>query len=372
MTLASSPAVDRALHRALDAVGWPAGASREWPIGIAYALAILLVALLASRVLTRLLASAVRSITRRTTTELDDQIVAIAEGPTRKLVLVAGLYYALLELPLSPAASRILGGVVYLLAVWVAIRLALRVIMVLIAAYGKRVQDPTGRVQFEKDYLPLLTKVIAVFLTVVGLIAVLHRFGQNVTSLVAALGVGGIAIGLAAKDTLTNMIAGFTILVDRPFRPGDRIKLATGEIGEVIDVGTRSTRLRLLDQNMLIAPNSELANSRVVNYNFPTHATQVRLDIGLAYGTDVERARAAIRETVRAQPDVLADPAPAVQLFGFGESALQFVAFYTVSQFADAGAVQDRVRTQLLARLASDGVKIPFPTREVVVVERKG
>jgi small-conductance mechanosensitive channel len=370
MSIASSPAVDRALNRALDAVGWPAG-TREWPIGVIHALAILAIAALAALVVTRLLASAVKSVTRRTTTEVDDQILAIAEGPTRKLVFVAGLYYAIEALPLSEPAMRVATGLVYLVAVWVAIRLVVRVIMVLIAAYGKRVQDPTGRVQFEKDYLPLLSKLTGVVLTVMGLIAVLHHFGQNVTSLVAALGVGGIAIGLAAKDTLGHMIAGFTILVDRPFRPGDRIKLATGEVGDVIDVGTRSTRLRMLDQNMLIVPNSELVNSRVVNFNFPSNATQVRLDIGLAYGTDVERAKSAIAETVKAQSEVLTDPAPAVQLFGFGDSALQFVAFYTVAQYADAGAVQDRVRTQLLARLEADGVKIPFPTREVILNERK-
>lgn len=369
--IAAIPAVDRALHDGLDRVGWPTGGSRDWVIGVTYAVVILAVAWLVSRVVTRVVASALKSLTARTSTDLDDQILAISEGPLRKLVMVAGLFYAIDVLPLGLGSRRVATGIVFMIAVWVAVRLAVRVIMVLIAAYGKKVQDPTGRVQFEKDYLPLVSKVITVILAVMGLIAVLHHFGQNVTSLVAALGVGSIAIGLAAKDTLGNMISGFTILLDRPFRPGDRIKLASGEVGEVVDVGTRSTRVKLLDQNMLIVPNSELVNSRVVNFNFPSHSTQGRLEVPVAYGSDIEKVRTAIAEIVKGEEGVLADPPVNVQLVGFGDSALQFVAFFVVSQFADAGAVMDRIRTRLYARLQADGVRIPYPTRELIMVGGK-
>jgi small-conductance mechanosensitive channel len=116
-----------------------------------------------------------------------------------------------------------------------------------------------------------------------------------VSSLVAALGVGSLAIGLAAQQTIGNMIAGFVLLVDRPFRPGDRIRLATGESGEVLDVGVRSTRIRLGDRNLLIVPNTELANSRVLNYATAALPVRGEVKVLVSYATDLERATGLLR-----------------------------------------------------------------------------
>jgi MscS family membrane protein len=294
-------------------------------------------------------ARAIPRLTRRTRTDLDDKVLEIVQQPIRRIVMVAGLYYALQALPLSDRGERIATGVVFTIAVYVAVRVSVQIVVLLLSAYARGVEEP-GRQIFEKDYLPLVSKVLGVVLTVMGLIAVLHHFGQNVTSLVAALGVGGIAIGFAAKEILGNMLSGFAILVDRPFRPGDRIKLASGEIGDVIEVGTRSTRIKLLDQNMLIAPNSELVNTRVVNFNFPTHAVRVTLEVGLAWGADLDKAKGVILEVVSAQREVQSVPAPDVLITNLaGGVALQ--ASYVISQFDDVAGVQDRIRAEIYTRL---------------------
>ena len=146
------------------------------------------------------------------------------------------------------------------------------------------------RTRLEREYVPLAEKATSLAVTFILVIVVAKHFGKDVTSLVAALGVGSLAIGLAAQQTLGNMIAGFVLLVDRPFRPGDRVRLATGEIGEVQLIGVRSTRIRLVDGNQLTVPNAELANSRVVTYHVLTTHSDVKLTVAL--GSDVDRVSA--------------------------------------------------------------------------------
>ena len=354
-------------ERILDWLRWPAGWDRAWAVGVVGALIILVVTIVVGWLLKNVVINALRRVVKRTATDLDDKILALAERPSIVLVWIVGLYLGVTELPFPDKAGILLSGVLLIAVVLVTIRVATRVSVVLLLAYGRRVHDDSGKQRFEKDYVPLVSKVIGTAFILMGLISVLHHFGQDVSSVVAALGIGGLAISFAAKDTLGNMFAGFTILLDRPFRPGDRIKLATGEIGDVLEVGTRSTRLRLIDENMLIVPNSELVNTRVVNFNFPSHSTRASIEVGVAYGADVEKVKKIILDAIASQPEVLPPP-PVVLLTSFGDSALMFASSYVVAEYADAGLVQDRVRVRVYTDLQAAKIKIPYPTRELIHV----
>jgi small-conductance mechanosensitive channel len=354
-------------ERLLDAAGWPHSWGRSWVAGLLAALVILAATVVIGWLVKNVLAGALRRLAAKTTTDLDDQIVALAEKPAFRLVRMVGIYLAVLELPVPRPLDMAVTGILLILVIFVAVRLVTRIGILLLLAYGRRVSDVPGRQRYEKDYVPLLSKILGTILTLMGLIIVLRHFGQDVSSVVAALGIGGLAISFAAKETLGNMFAGFTLLLDRPFRPGDRIKMATGEIGDVLEVGTRSTRIRLLDSNMLIVPNSELVNNRVVNFNFPDPSMRGALEVGIAYGSDIERAKAIVLDAIRAQPEVI-DPPPSVLLAAFGDSALVLAASYVVAEFADAGAVQDRVRVRVYNELGAAGIKIPYPTRELIHV----
>jgi MscS family membrane protein len=355
--------------RILDWVGWPERWPREWPAAVLRALFVLVVTLFVARLLLRVVARLLRQATARTATDVDDRLLELVDRPIRRIILLGGVYWALAFLPLGGAFRRITTGVVYVVAVFLAVRMLTAVALLLVQAFGRRFQDPRDRVAFEKDYLPVLSKVLGIVLAIIGLISVLHHFGQEISSLVAALGIGGIAVGFAAKDTLGNMIAGFTILADRPFRPGDRIKLATGEIGDVLEIGTRSTRLKLVDSNLLVVPNTELVNSRVMNFNFPNVFTRGQLDVGVAYGSDIERAKTLVREVIVGQPEVAREPPPFVMLAGFGDSALLITAWYHVTDFTTLMTVNDRVRVQTYERLRKEGIAIPPPQREVRIVQ---
>jgi small-conductance mechanosensitive channel len=350
--------------RVVDAVGWPPDGSRPWVVGTLAAAMVLLVTVVIGWLLKNVVVGALRRLTAKTVTNLDDEILALAERPMLRLVTMVGIYVAASDLPLPGPWETTLTGILLILLVLVAIRVATKIAVVLLIAYGAKVSDDIGKDRYQKDYVPLLSKIAGTVFVFFGLVVVLRHFGQDVSSLVAALGIGGLAISFAAKDTLGNMFAGFTILLDRPFRPGDRIRLASGEVGDVVDVGTRSTRVKLLDQNMLIVPNSELVQTRVVNYNFPSHATRAQLDVGIAYGSDVERAKAIVLAAIQAERDVAE---PAVLVAGFGESALNLSATYTIAEFATTGPIQDRVRTRVYTEFLKAGIKIPYPTRELIV-----
>ena len=356
--------------RILDLVGWPDRWPRDWPAALLRALFVLVVTWLVAGLLLRFVGRLLKQVSARTATELDDKLLELVDRPFRRIVLLGGVYWALAFLPLGPALRQITTGVVYVVAVYLAVRMLTAVAVLLSQALSRRFPDPRDRVAFEKDYLPLLTKVLGTVLAVIGLISVLHHFGQEVSSLVAALGIGGIAIGFAAKETLGNMIAGFTILADRPFRPGDRIKLASGETGDVLEIGTRSTRVKLLDANLLVVPNSELVNTRVVNFNFPNGFSRGQLDVGVAYGTDIERAKKLVHAILSAQPEITHEPPPFVMLAGFGDSALHISAWYHVTDFNSLGTVSDRVRVQTYEKLRAEGIVIPFPQREVRIIQQ--
>jgi small-conductance mechanosensitive channel len=193
----------------------------------------------------------------RTILRLRRQLVA--------LTYAIGIYLALEIAPLPARLDSTLAGIAFSLGAFLCARAVIRVVALLVTSSLAHVNE-SERHRIEREYVPLAEKVTSLAVAFIYVIVVAKHFGKDVSSLVAALGVGSLAIGLAAQQTLGNMIAGFVLLVDRPFRPGERIKLATGEVGEVRDIGVRSTRIRLLDGNLLVVPNSELANSRVVNF----------------------------------------------------------------------------------------------------------
>lgn len=124
------------------------------------------------------------------------------------------------------------------------------------------------KTKLDEKFLPLFAKATNIILWIIALIILLSHFGININALLATLGVGSLAIALAAQDTIANLIAGFLIMVDRPFTIGDKIKLPTGEIVEVLDIGIRRSKFRAEDKAIIIVPNVDLSKNKIVNYTY--------------------------------------------------------------------------------------------------------
>ncbi len=274
----------------------------------------------------------------------------------RSFILLCILIGAYLAIEMAPLPARVgdwLAGITFVLGALMAARLTIRLVALLITSSLTHAGDQE-RARLEREYVPLAEKATSLAVALIFVIVVAKHFGKDVTSLVAALGVGSLAVGLAAQQTLGNMIAGFVLLVDRPFRPGDRIKLATGEVGEVREIGVRSTRIRMLDGNSLVVPNSELANSRVVNFAVLTAHSEVKLTVGL--GSDVERVTALLAEVAAEDARVRS---PAVRLSNVTPHGIELtIAFDTMSP-AEAVAAEAELRRRALLRLRAEQVALP-------------
>ena len=149
-------------------------------------------------------------------------------------------------------------------------------------------------------------------------------FGLPITAVFASAGVVGVAVALAARETLANFFGGISILMDRPFRAGDYIVLDSGERGQVKAVGMRSTRLLTRDDILVTIPNSVITNVKIVNQSAPYPHFRVRIGVGVAYGSDLDEVERILLDTVSGEPEVMEEPAPRVRLRTFGESSIDF------------------------------------------------
>lgn len=305
-------------------------------------------------------------LTRHTETELDDRIIEAIKGPIYYIILLAGLYLAIDNLPLPLKIRSIADGIVYIGGVVVAVFMLNRVIDVLLEWYTHSITMKTDD-RIEKEFLPIIEKLIFIFVFITGLVIVLKHFNYDVLSLVTALGVTSLAIGLAAKDTLANMISGFILMLDRPFRVGNRVQLATGEVGDVVEIGLRSTRIKTLDSNILVVPNTELVNTRVVNQSFPNPTMRGKVKLGIAYGSDIEKVKGIMLEIANSHPKVMKDPSPLALFSGFGESSMDIEMFFWIENCMEMGSVVDQINTEIKRRFEKEGIEIPYPVRTVYV-----
>ncbi|MBI5481952.1 MAG: mechanosensitive ion channel, partial [Deltaproteobacteria bacterium] len=267
--------------------------------------------------------------------------------PVRFVMTLIGAYYALVALGAGPRLRQVVSGLVYVVVALVLARAAIALLGRLLSWHAGRLPEPE-RQRAERDWVPLGRKVAAVFVVATAFVLVLRHFGQNIGGVVAALGLGSLAIGLAAKDILGNMLAGFALLTDRPFTTGDRIRLATGEEGDVLHIGIRSTRIKLVDANLLVVPNSELLNTRVVNLNLPTAMSRAVFDVHLQAAADLPRARTILVGIASGLPDAVADPAPTAVLGDIVDGRVKVTTTFHVREFPLVTPSLDRAREEAL------------------------
>lgn len=303
-------------------------------------------------------------LTSFTRTDLDDRILKRVTPPTCLLVVLAGLYFAVKSLSLPEKAHVALAGAVFILNVIVVTNIVWRAVDELLVWYGTRLAERHGA-GVDRQIIPPLEKLITIFLVGIALMVTLRHFNYDILSVVTALGIGSLAIGMAAKDTLANMISGFTLMVDRPFRIGDRVQLTSGQWGDVADIGLRTTKIKTVDNTLLIIPNSELCNTTIINMAFPDMRAKGKVSVGIGYGSDVGAVKQILTDTALELPDVLRDPAPEAFLVSFGESALNMSLFFWVEDYGRVFATTDRINERIITRFREEGIEIPFPTRTV-------
>jgi len=205
---------------------------------------------------------------------------------------------------------------------------------------------------------------------IVGALMLLTALGVQITPLLTALGVGGLAVALALQDTLSNLFAGAHLLADKPIRVGDYVKVADTVEGHVVDIGWRSTRVRMLQNVVVTIPNKKVAESIITNYDLPEPRLALLVRVGVDYGSDPDRIEAlVVDEATRAVgevPGLLGEPAPFVRLIpGFGDFSLDFTLVCQVKSFTDQFLVQHELRKRILRRFRAEGIQVPARALEI-------
>lgn len=307
-----------------------------------------------------------KRLTSFTSSDLDDRVLQRVIPYVSRLFIVTGIYLALRSLPLHEKLVFIASGTIFVILVVIVCNLIYQAVDELMKWYVTSQQEGTGAVM-SRQMMPVAEKLVSLFLMGAALIVILKHFNYDIFSIVTALGIGSLAIGLAAKDTLANMISGFTIMLDRPFRIGDRILLVGGQIGDVADIGLRSTKIKTLDNQLLIIPNSDLCNTMLTNLAFPNSRVKGRINIGVAYGSDVDQVKTLLIATALEADNVLSDPLPEAYFVSFGDSALNMSLFFWVEEYATLFATVDRVNSLIIKRFRGQNIEIPFPIRTVIM-----
>jgi MscS family membrane protein len=294
-----------------------------------------------------------RRTAETTSVERNERTIRRLRRSFISLVLFIGAYLAIEMAPWPARFADWLSGIAFVLGAFAGARLVIHVVSLLLTSSVTHVQAQE-RSRLEREYVPLVEKVTGLAVFFMFAIVVAKHFGKDVTSLVAALGVGSLAIGLAAQQTLGNMIAGFVLLVDRPFRPGDRVRLATGEVGEVQLIGVRSTRIRLVDGNVLMVPNAELANSRVVTFAVLTAHSDVKLIVAL--GSDVDRVTQILKEVAAGDERLRG---ATVRVSNVTPQGIEITVGFDTGSPTEALVAEAELRRRALVRLQAEKVALP-------------
>jgi small-conductance mechanosensitive channel len=332
-----------------------------WP------LCVLAVTLLVGYAVKQVLLKVLRGWAVRTRGQAAHIVTNAIAGPFMIWVLILGMHLATESSAAPPEAHRWLSRTFLVLWILSLTIMGSRLAGNLIQLYGSRGQG----------VLPVttLTQTLAQLAVVLlGMVLLLNGLGISITPILTALGVGGLAVALALQDTLANLFAGFYVAVAGQVRPGDYIRLNTGEEGYVMDIGWRSTTMRALSNNMVIVPNNKLGQAIVTNFYLPEKHLGASIVVNVDRDADEDRVEQLLLDVARGAvnevPGLLANPAPSVMFDpGVSEWSLGFTVGYEVAEFGDQTRVRHELRKRVLRRLRREGIGLPFPTRTVYMRE---
>ena len=296
----------------------------------------------------------------------NDQIfILIRKAVHYAILIIAGLGF--LKIFKAPIVEKIFYAFMIMLLTSIACSIANNLL-----PYLEGNLATTTKTRVDDVILSLAKKFAGIIMFTTGGILALDVLGLNIMPFVAGAGVAGIAIGFAAKDTLSNLIAGILLLVDRPFETGDRIEVwstpkNSATWGDVLDIGLRATKIRTTDNIVIIIPNNEIMKRDIINYTTITKEIRVRIPVGIAYDADINKAKEIIAKVALELDWVMREPPPKVVVKSFGDSAVNLEARIWISdpirRMDTTSHITDRVKDAFQV----EKIEIPFPKRDIYI-----
>lgn len=306
--------------------------------------------------------SILRRVVRKTATEFDDRIYRLVDTYLFPLLLVGGFLLILDAVPLPPKVLRAAHGLLALSGLLLAIFLLTKAALVIL----RNVEARYEAMRSIKGPMEILTKIV---LIAVGGMIILDNLGISLTPILTTLGIGSLAVAIALQDTLGNFFAGLYIKADRPIEVGHYVRLESGEEGYVDRIGWRSTRIRMLPNNMVVVPNSKLVQSNITNYYLPENELAVLVQVGVHYDSDLEKVERVTCEVgkgvLQTVPGGVPSFEPFIRYHTFNQSSIDFTVILRAREFVDNFLIKHEFIKRLQERYNREGITIPFPIRTI-------
>jgi len=306
----------------------------------------------------------IKKISAKTKWEGDDIFIRALHGTTTLLFTALGIYWALETTEISPEMLSFLHKALLIIVIFSVTVILSRIAVGFVNLYSRK----AGGAFLSTSMFTNLTKGLVY---VIGILIILQSLGISITPILTALGVGGLAVALALQDTLSNLFAGIHLIASGQIKPGHYLKLSSGEEGYVTDITWRYTTIRALPNNTIIVPNSKLASAIVTNYNIPDEEISTSVEVGVSYGSDldkVERVTIEVaREVMKEVKGGVPEFEPVVRYSKFDDSSINFNVVLRSKEFADQYAVKHELIKRLHERYKKEGIEIPYPVRTVYI-----
>jgi small-conductance mechanosensitive channel len=247
-------------------------------------------------------------------------------------------------------------------------------LLIVLEVLEKNLADKT-KTKVDDIIFDLLNKLSGAVIYATAAILALDILGINVMPFIAGAGVAGIAIGFAAKDTLSNLIAGVLLIIDRPFEIGDRIEVwsapaGSATWGDVIDIGLRATKIKTTDNIVIIIPNNEIMKRDIVNYTIISTMIRVRINIGVSYDADIEKAKDLIIGVAESLAWVSKEPPPQVVVKNFGESSVDLQLRVWIHDARKRMHTISSITDKVKEVFDKNGIEIPYPKRDITIINK--
>jgi len=314
---------------------------------------------------------------KKTKSELDDLLLKAIKSPLSYLILLQGFYMAILSLQLPEKIGLFditsIEHTIYILAISFIMLYFIFKIIDIIAYYLHNEAKKTNSI-LDDQLIPLIVKSLRILVVTLGILFILQNFGYNITSLIAGLGIGGLAFALAAQNTVSNLFGSITIFSDKPFQLGDWISIGDIE-GTVEDLGFRTTRVRRFDQALVTVPNSQFINTGIINYS-AMKKRRINFFLGIRYGTSVSK----IKEVVAGIKKIIEEDEKfdhsfyMVRFTEFGAYSLNIFIYCFVKtiDWAESLTIREEFNLKIMQLMEKLGVEIAFTSQTIYLNEKMG
>ncbi|MBT3836033.1 mechanosensitive ion channel family protein [Candidatus Woesearchaeota archaeon] len=321
---------------------------------------LIVLSIVLAQILLLLFGQYLKKFAKKTKTKLDDLIFERTRKPLFYLILVYGLRLATISLGINGFVQQIINSLLAIVFIFI----ILRALDVFLETWGTSFAQKT-KSNIDDVLLPLFQKSARVIFVIIAIMWVLAIWEINIGPYLAGVGISGIVLGLALQDALKNIFGGITLVLDKTYIVGDKIKLESGDVGTIHDIGLRSTKMITFDNEIIYVPNGYLANSRVQNYTRPSPKVRTNVEFGVDYGTDIQKVKKIVLKALSEMEGLLDEPAPDVIFLSMGDFALQFKALFWVDQWGEAFGKKLEATEKIYNALNKAKIGIPYPTHTV-------